>query len=231
MGGATYTLAALVERFGGHVVRPARAERDESPLIVGLCSIARPSSGRIAALLDARYARHVVRFAEGVLLVEVAREDVSVPQWVHPDVRRVFRTLAATFSPFPERGPARIGEGAVVDPRAQLGADVVVGSGALIGADVWVGDGATIGAGAILEPGVIVGRASWVGPGAVLVTNVVLGERVVVGPRAVLGGQGFGFDTGDDGRRIRILHIGGVTIADDVEVGGGGGGGGGRDVY
>ncbi len=217
----TNTLDTLVARFGGHLVPSDGDRRPGECVITGLCRIDRPSNGRIAALLDGRYARHAALFEEGVLLVDAAREDVVVHQWVHHDVRRVFRSLAVVFSPFPERGSGRTEQGAVVDSRAHLGSDIVIGAGAIIGPDVWIGDGATLGCGVILESGSVVGESCQLGSGAVIGTNVVLGARVVVGPKAVLGAQGFGFDMEDDGRRVRIVHIGGVVIEDDVHIGAG----------
>src|SRR5580692_11422940 len=49
--------------------------------------------------------------------------------------------------------------------------------------------------------------------------RVTLGDRVTIGPFSVIGGVGFGWATGPDGRSKRIPHLGGVVLEDDVTVG------------
>lgn len=62
----------------------------------------------------------------------------------------------------------RIHATAVVDPKAELGADVEVGPFAVIEADTRVGDGSSVGAHAVLHAGCRLGRRVRVAPHAVL---------------------------------------------------------------
>lgn len=62
----------------------------------------------------------------------------------------------------------RIHPSAIVDPRAELGDDVVVGPGAIIGPGVEVGGGSEIQAHAVVERNTGIGRGCLVGYGAVL---------------------------------------------------------------
>jgi UDP-3-O-[3-hydroxymyristoyl] glucosamine N-acyltransferase len=90
---------------------------------------------------------------------------------------------------------------------------------------VHVEAGADIARDAVLEPGVVVQRGVRIGSGcsiganAVLYSGVTLGQRVVIGAGAVLGRQGFGFTESPAGERVRIPHLGGVLIDDEVEIG------------
>jgi acetyltransferase-like isoleucine patch superfamily enzyme len=65
------------------------------------------------------------------------------------------------------------------------------------------------------------GRAVVLGEHVVLAprVRVLLGDRVVVGPSSVIGGVGFGWASGPDGKTKRIPHLGGVILEDDVTVG------------
>jgi UDP-N-acetylglucosamine acyltransferase len=63
---------------------------------------------------------------------------------------------------------ARIHPSAIVDPGAELGADVEVGPGAIIGPQCTVGDGSVIGPRAVLERNVRLGMGVRVGVGSVL---------------------------------------------------------------
>lgn len=68
-------------------------------------------------------------------------------------------------------------------------------------------------------PAARVGAGSVVHPTAILHVGVVLGERVRIEPYAVIGGAGFGWVEGPDGRARAVPHLGGVTIGDDAFVG------------
>lgn len=64
-----------------------------------------------------------------------------------------------------------------------------------------------------------IGAAASVHPTAILYAGVVLGTRVQVAPYAVIGGAGFGWVEGPDGRARVVPHLGGVYIGDDAFVG------------
>ena len=122
---------------------------------------------------------------------------------------------------------AVIDEGVSIGAFSSIGAGVVVGSGTQIASHVSIAAGSQIGAGCILHAGVRIGR------------NVAVGHRVILQPNVVIGGDGFSFVTADPshpetGRRTlgktpfqpmadatqhRIHSLGGVIIADDVEIG------------
>lgn len=93
---------------------------------------------------------------------------------------------------------ARIHPSAVVDPRAELGVDVVVGPGAVIGPGVRVDAGTAIQAHAVLERDTAVGRDCLIGYGAVLgstpqdihyrdePTRVTIGDATRIGEYATV---------------------------------------------
>ncbi|MFL6124781.1 UDP-3-O-(3-hydroxymyristoyl)glucosamine N-acyltransferase [Actinophytocola sp.] len=109
---------------------------------------------------------------------------------------------------------------AVVDPAAG------VAPGASVGPYAVVARGARIAAGARVFPFCYVGEDCVVGPETVLYPHVVLyqdvrlGARCVVHAHAVLGADGFGF-AWDGVRQVKVEHVGGVRIGDDVEIGAG----------
>lgn len=120
----------------------------------------------------------------------------------------------------PEEKPA---EG--VQPAASVHPSAKVGAGCHIGAFAVVGAGAEIGAGCAVHGGAHVGRGCRVGEGTVIHPNATLYPGVIVGRRsiihagAVIGADGFKFIAGEGGRQVKVRHIGGVRIGDDVEIG------------
>lgn len=108
----------------------------------------------------------------------LARLGFGFPPLVHPSA-----ILARSAS---------VGEGAVVLPRAVLGAAVRVGrlcivnTGAILEHDVEVGEGAHCGPGCILPGGVRVGARALVGAGAACRPYITIGEGAVVGVGAAV---------------------------------------------
>ena len=126
---------------------------------------------------------------------------------------------------------------AVVDPTAEIGADVSIGPLSVIGARAQIGAGSVIGAHCV------VGIDVTLGSGAFLREMVSIGARTQIGsgfiaqPGARIGSDGFSFVTpevsgvenarkslGDQGEAkaqswMRIHSLGAVEIGNDVEVG------------
>lgn len=88
--------------------------------------------------------------------------------------------------------PSRVHHTAVIDPRAELGRDVVIGPFAVIGEGVVVGDGTTVGPHALIERDTHVGRDCQIFAGAILGTDPqdlkYAGERTTleIGDRTVV---------------------------------------------
>lgn len=126
---------------------------------------------------------------------------VPVPGKVLLVVKSPKRSLAKVGNAFfVERPVPGIHPTAVIDPEAEVGADVYVG------------------------PYTVIGKAK-IGDGCIIESNVRIYDGVTMGfgcsikPGAVLGGEGFGFEKDEDGNRFRFPQIGRLIIGDDVEVG------------
>ena len=150
--------------------------------------------------------------------------------------RHALAEISQLFDPG-QHFAAGIHPSAVIDPSAELGADVHVGPLSVIGPR------ARIGAGTVIGPQVFVGADAQIGPGGFLREQVSIGARARIGarvhlqPGVRLGGDGFSFVTpevsgveavraslGDQGDTaaqayVRIHSLGAVSIGDDVEIG------------
>ena len=213
-----FTLAELANRVGG------RVEGDGSIRIERIMPLEEAGPSDISFFANRRYAAEFAATRAGAVIVGEG-EQVAPGRTVlrSGNAYLAFARISTLFHPpresVPEISPAAvIGEGAVVDPSAEVQALACVGRGA------------TIGARTILFPGVVVGDRARVGDDCVLHPNVVVGERCVVGnrctlqPGAVLGGDGFGFafDMEGDGsgpRHVKVPQAGIAELEDDVELG------------
>lgn len=129
----------------------------------------------------------------------VAAGRCPVPHVATDNPRLAFaEAVNALLAPPP---PVGIETTAVIDPAARIGQGVYVGHFAVIEAGVVVGDNTVIGHHTVLRRG------------------VRIGARCRIKPHAVIGGDGFGFEPRADGRQVRLPHLGGVQIGDEVEIG------------
>lgn len=105
-----------------------------------------------------------------------------------------------------------IGNGARIDPSAEIAAFVTIGKNARIGARTRVDAGTTVG------DEVVIGDDCVLHPRVSVYARVTVGSRCLLHSGAVVGADGFGFEMAG-GKWNKVPQVGTVTIADDVEIG------------
>lgn len=115
---------------------------------------------------------------------------------------------------FKDRDSVQLGPGVVVGPQTYIGAGVSIGRETLIYPQVFIEDGVQIGEDCLIHPRVVL---RW---------GTVLGRRVIIHAGAVIGEDGFGYSQipnplGGRLYHLKNVHLGGVILGDDVEVGAG----------
>lgn len=80
-------------------------------------------------------------------------------------------------------------------------------------------DSVKIGRNVVIEKGVTVGAGTIIEHNAVLLSGTVVGENCLIRSGAQIGGDGFGFERATDGTPVKFIHLGGVHIGNNVEVG------------
>ena len=208
-----YRLGELIERFGGELRGSADIEiRQVAPLD-------RAGPDEIAYLSSDAYRQMLMKTRAGALVVNRETAPILGARCaiVAPNPHAYFIRVAWLFNPPPALEPgvhalASVHPDAAIAPTAEVGAFVTVGAGACIGERVRIG------------PGCHIGRGAQIGDDSLLHTNVsvyarcVIGKRTVLNAGCVIGGDGFGGAL-EDGRWLKMPHIGRVVIGDDVEVG------------
>ncbi len=206
------TLGQLAEHVGGQVYG------DADCVISGVATLQSAKRGDISFLANPRYTRYLaVTEASAVIVSDEYHAACPVDALVVADPYLSYARIAALLSPSAasRRGchsSAVVEDGSRVDPSAWIGPHSVIEAGAEIGAGVMVG------------PGCVIGRDSRIGDGSRLVANVTvchgcrIGKRVVLHPGVVIGSDGFGL-ANDGDNWVKVPQLGGVLIADDVEIG------------
>ena len=207
-----HSLAAIVDAAGGEAP-PHRL------MFRGVAPLAAAGPEEVSFLDNRKFLAALEKTGAGAVIVHPDHAD-RVPAGAvairSTEVYAAWARVAALFHPPPPAVPgvhpsAVIGEGARIDPTAEIGPLAVIESGAAIGRRTRIGPLAVIGA------GVEIGADCRVGAHASL-SHARLGDRVHVHPGARIGQQGFGFAITPEGF-LTVPQLGRVLLHDDVEIG------------
>jgi len=136
---------------------------------------------------------------------------------VVPKPRNAFIRVLRELHP-PHRPAAGVHPRAEVAQDAQLGEGVSAGPYAAIEAGARIGPRTVIAAGAHIGRNSVVGADCQVHARVVVYHDVRIGDRVSLHAGCVIGADGFGYAL-EGGRYEKFPQIGGVEIANDVEIG------------
>ncbi len=169
-------------------------------------------------------------FAEGADNLKLAEASNAAVILVANDITRVDKPIIQVANPFkafiqllrhfyPDQKPAM-----GVHPSAVIATDVILGKNISIAPFVVIESGSRIGDNCIIKSHVHVGHNVTLGEGTTLHPHVTiydnskLGARVSIHASAVIGSDGFGYMF-ENGKHMKVPHVGRVVIDDDVEVG------------
>lgn len=209
-------LGELIEVLGGNL-----AQGPPETIVTGVNSSHNAAPSEVAFAEDASSAVEALAGNAGVIvlrpkIVETYPPDKCIVE--APQTRLWFALAARLLKPV----LAPTG----VHPTASIGANVELGENVTVGACAVIEDRAQIGAETRIEAGAIVGRGVRIGefcrvhPRAVLYPGITLGSRVIVHAGAVLGADGFGYVRDPaTGAYTQFPQQGTLVVEDDVEIG------------
>ena len=208
------TAQAVADLVGGRLLG------DGGVVVRRVGPLDRSGSDTISFAVSGRYAKELRDTGAGIVLVPealaAAPSGAAARVVVADSYRALVRVIGALFpaaEPTPGVDPtARLGPGSV------LGTDVVIGPCVILGRDVRIGARSRLGEGVSLGDGVVVGDDTRLDARVVCYAGSRVGSRVVVKAGTVIGGDGFGYLPGPQGH-LRIPHVGGCIIEDEVEIG------------
>jgi len=203
----------------------AKVEGDPAVTIRRVAKIEEAGEADISFLANPKYLRHLETTRAAAVIVSAGlvpppRTDGARPVYLRvDDPYASFLKVLLLFNPPEDPLPPGIHPAAVVDPTAQLGADVRIGPLAVVGERCRIADGARIMAGTLLGRDVSVGAKTLLYPGVMIREGCAVGARVIIHCGTVIGSDGFGFAPTPEGRYEKIPQLGIVVIGDDVEIG------------
>ncbi len=207
----THSLGEIARLVSGRVVG------DEAFEVNGVRSLRDATEKDISFFTDRRYADQLQITRAGALIAAEELPSFTGHQVVvdRPDL--AYARTAGLFVPSPGVFKG-IHPKAFIHDTSRIGRDVTIHPG------VYVGEEAVIGDRVVLFPGVFVGARVRIGEDTVVEPNVSIlhdcfvGREVILHAGTVVGADGFGF-LQNDGKSVKIPHIGSVRIDDRVEIG------------
>lgn len=192
------SLAELATVLGGELAGDAVA----TTIITQMEKLDAATSGSISFLGNPLYKKYLPSTkASAVVLSTKDAENCTAPMIVVKNSRLALAKLLHLCAP----DDASSSGG--VHPTAILGKNVKLGENVNIGPYCVIGDNCEIGDNTKLMPNVSV------------YANTKIGKNCAIHSSTVLGSDGFGYEMDGNGYWVKMLHLGGLIIGDDVEIG------------
>jgi UDP-3-O-[3-hydroxymyristoyl] glucosamine N-acyltransferase len=207
----SFTLEQLAERLGCELSGDPRVE------INGVSTLEKASPGEITFLANVKYAAKVKQTRAAAVIASEPLQDIRAATLVSRNPYLAFARALGLFYQPPRPAPG-------IHPSAVISPTVKLGPNASVGAYVVIGENTSIGANAVLHPHAVIYQGCEIGDDFTAHSHVsvrefsIIGHRVTLHNGVVIGGDGFGFAKGDDGRQNKIVQSGRTVMEDDVEV-------------
>lgn len=208
----SYTLGQIAEALGCEL-----AGTDRQIVITGVSTIEQAGPSEITFLANMKYAPKIRATRAAAVIAAEKLNDTNAATLVSSNPYYDFARALALFyqPPKPARG---------IHPTAAIAMSARIGPNASIGAYAVVGEKTTIGANAVLHPHAVIYDGCTIEDDFTAHSHVSvreycrIGNRVTLHNGVVIGGDGFGFAKGNDGRQHKIPQSGITVIEDDVEI-------------
>lgn len=218
-----YTLAELARLLALRVVVNSGATA-ESIKITGVATIEVATPGDITFIINDSYVKYLPNTkATAIILPSDFSEACNLPALYADNSRlALIRMLELAM---PSRADARFDvECSGVSSSAVIGMDCVLADDISIGPNCVIGDRVVVESGVVIAANTVVGNDCFLRRNSTLRANVTLYPRVEVGEGStvhsatVVGSDGFGY-ANDAGSWVKMPHVGGVKIGNNVEIG------------
>ena len=207
-------LTKLATQIGAKLEGPY----NDNLLIKGIASLKQADNQQVSFFSNRLYREQLTKTnAAAVILASQNRRFCKVPMLVMDNPYLGYARAASLFNPSPQPVPG-IHPTAYVSSQASLDSTVSIGPHAVIEAGARLGQQVKIGASCVVSCGVEISDESQLMANVTLCTGTRLGKRVIIHPGAVIGADGFGI-ANNAGQWVKVPQLGGVLIADDVEIG------------
>ncbi len=194
------SIAELATKIGAEL--SANVGAAAATLITHIAAIEDANSGSISFLANPIYKKYLPTTTASVVVL--SPQDAAacpVTALIAKNPRLALAKVLKLCVPADHSGPTGL------HPSAVLGKNVKLGSNVAISAHCTIGDNCVIGDNTVLMPNVTV------------YANTKIGHDCAIHSGTVLGSDGFGYEVDEAGNWVKMLHLGGLSIGNYVEIG------------
>ncbi len=211
-----FTAEMIAGLLGGQVVG------DKDVVVSRVSSIEEGDNGSLAYLTNIKYEHYLYTTKSSIVIVNndfepseaVSATLIKVENAAHALVKLLEVYNAAINKP--RRGIAKL---CSISDEATIAEDIYVGDFAVIERGAKIGAGCQIYPQAFVGEGVTIGEGTIIYPGVKIYRDCHIGKNCIIHAGAVIGADGFGFALKEDGSFDKIPQLGNVIIEDWVEIG------------
>ena len=210
-----FTAEMIAAALGGEIVGDPKAA------VHTVSSIEEGKAGSLAYLTNLKYEPHLYTTEASIVLVDRSFEPSAPVAATLVKVDNAAECVVRLLAMYAASKPRRKG----ISPRASVAETATVEGESYVGDFAVVEEGARIGADCQIYPQVYIGPNVEIGAGTTLYAGVKvyegcrIGCNCIVHAGAVIGADGFGFMPNAAGGFDKIPQLGNVIIEDDVEIG------------
>lgn len=184
----------------------------------GLATLNDAGPSDLSFLANPAYRDQLSNTSAGAVIIHPGQADESPCDTLVLDNPYLgYAKVSALFETLP-KPTNRVHPTAIIDETATLEENVSIGANAVIEAHVRIGQGVVIGAACVIGERSEIDKLTRLHANVTIYHDVRVGQSCILHSGSVIGADGFGFAQ-DQGRWHKIRQIGGVSIADNVEIG------------
>ena len=200
----------LVNLIGGDLINP-----NESILLKGVAKPDLANPLEIVFLFDSKFN---VDETQASLIVTKEQVNTDGIQIIHKNPRLAMAKTLEYFQNQQAKVVPFVAKNISIHPSVSLGSDVLIEDFVSIGSNTKLADNVIIRSGAKIGMNCKIGSGSTIHSNTVLYDNCEVGSNSVIHANTSIGTDGFGYEN-DKGKWVKIPHIAGIKIGDNVEIG------------
>lgn len=208
----TLTLQAIADAI------EATLHGDPNCEITGVATLEQADVGDISFLSKKQYRKYLPGTkASAVILSAEDEKDCETNALICKDPRLGLARVVQMFKPDVVITPG-VDDTAIIGQNCDLPESVFIGPHVVIGDGVRLGEGVVLGAGSVIGDNCQIEDNTHLNPRVTLYANVRIGKNCLLHSGVVVGSDGFGF-ANEAGQWVKLQHLGGVVIGNQVEIG------------
>lgn len=209
-----YSIAELAESLDA----VSFTDKQRNICVKSLATIENANNADVSFLSNPKYTKFLATTKAGVLILDKSSADkFAGAKIIVKDPLLAFARLIKNCV-VEDKKNTGIHSTVIIGDDCCLAKDVQIAANVVIGDNVKILAGAIIGANTVIGDNCILGANVEIKPGVVIYPNVEIGNQTVIHSSTVIGSDGFGY-ANNLGKWEKIIHVGGVRIGNNVEIG------------